>query len=43
MPQTLPVGHRSLLASVQSWLLQRLGREPKAWPPRRRVTRSLLG
>lgn len=42
MPQILPVGHRSLLASARAWLLQKLGREPEAWPPRQRVTRSLL-
>lgn len=43
MPQVFQVGHRSLLSSISAKLLQWLGREPQAWPPRQRVTRSLLG
>jgi len=43
MPQVFQIGHRSLLSSLSARLLQWLGREPQAWPPRQRVTRSLLG
>jgi hypothetical protein len=40
MPKTLTVGHRSLLASVQAWLRQRLGMRAQAWPPSRPVAGS---
>lgn len=43
MPQVFQVGHRSLLSTLSAKLLQWLGREPAAWPPRQRITRSLLG
>lgn len=37
MPHTVTVGHRPLLAAVQAWLLQKLGRSLPAWPPRQKL------
>ncbi len=38
MPKTYTVGHRPLIASVQAWLLNLLGRsQPQTWPPRRKI------
>ncbi|WP_256441103.1 hypothetical protein [Roseateles sp. DAIF2] len=39
MPKTYSVGHRPLIATVQAWLLNLLGRShsQQAWPPRRRI------